>query len=233
MQHGDTIIPTATWAHAVIDGNHDPVMARFVNGAWAPAETIATSALDDRHPRIAQNNESALHAVWGRDAGNGSFDEEVFHANEPVGAESFSSEVRVSRTDESAFNPSVAVLVPGMVFVAYESEREDTAPRVIVARGAERKDGIGYTFRHRVAGRTSGEVPADPDLASLGGERLLLTWVASPSRLEFRVFSNGRWTPTEFEPIARTETATDVRRRLLTSLLNGEAEGRERRPEDH
>jgi len=218
---GDTIIPTVTWAHAVGAANHDPVIARFVNGAWTPPESIAMNLLEDSRPRIAQDDLRTVHATWRRVAGDRGLDGGVFYANEPADYAVFSSEERVSRSGELARNPSVGVS-SGDVFIAYESERGDTVPRVILSRRVQRQQGAGNGFRHRVVGRTSGEMPAEPELASLGEERLLLTWVASPSRIGFTILSSGRWSTTSYEPIGSSETAGEVRRRIAISLQGRE-----------
>lgn len=215
---GDMVVPTVTWAHGVSAGNHDPVIARFINGAWTAAQSIASSPLNDRDPRIAQDAAQQVHAVWGRDAADGSFDEEIFYANLPEGSGAFSSEKRISRSGESAFNPSLAVLPSGEAFVAYESERGDAAPCVIVARRVERRGAEGYFFRHRAAGRTSDEVPASPELSVLGDDSLLLTWIVSPTRVGYRVLSHGRWSAVGHEPIGSTETQVQARGRVAPAL---------------
>ena len=219
---GDTIIPTVAWAHALSAGNHDPVVARFVNGAWTPAESIAINILEDLHPCIAQDGVRTVHATWERVASDGSLDGGVFYANEPLDSATFSAEERVSRSGEKALNPSIGVLTSGDVFIAYEMRQSDSMTRVIVSRRVQGQNGAGYVFRHRVAARTSGEVPADPELSSLEGERLLLTWVEYPSRVGFAIFSSGRWSTTGYEPIGSSETAGETRRRIAISLQGGE-----------
>ena len=231
---GDSIVPTVTWAHAVSARNHDPVMTRFVNGAWTPLESIASSEQDDRHPRIGQDEEGTLHAAWGRDVAE-RLNEEIFYANRSEGEASFSMEERVSRAGEFAFHPSIAALSSGDVYISYESERGEAAPRLIVAHRVQRERSSGYIFRHRVVARTSNELPADPELKSLNGKSLLLTWIASPSRIGFRIMSNGKWSAPNYAMVAEAETATDARDRLVSRVCApGESAARfERNAEVH
>ena len=217
---GESLVPTVTWSHTMSAGNRDPMMVRFVNGAWTPLEPIAVNSLDDRHPRFSQDAAGTVHATWGRDIAE-SFDEQVLYANQDEGSPTFSLEERVSRSGESAFNPSIAVLPSGEAFIAYESERDEMSPRVVVARRVPRNDHSGYVFRHRVLGRTSSEIPADPELTALGERDLLLTWVETPSRLGFRVFSRGKWAVAGFESIGSDETASDARNRVEISMQGG------------
>ena len=189
---GDTIVPTVTWAHAVSPGDHDPVMARFLNRAWTPVESIASSVFDERKPRIHQDATQTLHVAWDRAVGASNSFEEILYVNLPEGAGIFSDEERVSRYSESAFNPSIVTLSSGAVSIAYEIERAGMRS-VVVARRVARPHDHGFRFRHRLVGRTSGDHPASPELTSIGRDDLLLTWIASPAQIGYRVLAQGRW----------------------------------------
>jgi hypothetical protein len=229
---GDALVPTVTWAHAVGAGNHDPVIARFVNGAWTPAEAITASPSDDVDPRIAQDATRTIHAVWSRDDSEAETPSSVEYSNLLSGTGAFSAEERVSRMHEAASSPAVATVPSGAVFIAYQSDPDRGSTRVILARRVERQHGReGFTYRYHVAGRASDDTPASPEFESLADGSLLLTWSASSTRVGFRHYARGAWSTAAYEPIARDESAADARSRVkaaFTATSEDQADGRRR-----
>jgi hypothetical protein len=201
--------PTFTWALKTPAGDHDPVFAQFIGGAWSAPIVIASGPGDDLDPAWFQDAAGRQHAAWWR-AGAAGAGGMILHAWREPGQPAFSAEEIVSAPGEAARNPSLTVLPSGEVLIAYETDSVLGVRRVIVAS----KDLGSGGYQRQVLAESSYSGSLSPEVGARAG-KAWVSWIDSTSAVGYSRRTDGEWmTPSGAEPY---QGANDAPRARITA----------------
>jgi hypothetical protein len=178
--------PTIVWARQVGRGNHDPVFARFVDGAWTEWTSIASDPAEDLDPLWLEAPDATIHAVWRRiDPTTGN--SQIRYATRTAEDTPFAADEAVSVAGEESAAPSLALLPTGEPLIAYATTGSDGARGIVVASKAS----PDVSFQHEVVGVTSFTSP-NPEIRSRCG-RTWLVWTESSAGIATTELVDGLW----------------------------------------
>jgi hypothetical protein len=206
--------PSISWAKQVSSGNHDPVYAQFVNGAWTTPVVVSSDPGDDLDPQMWMDSGGTIHVAWWRAAADGSGGE-VLYASRPAGSGTFSPEEVVSLPGEKARNATMRLLPSGEVLVGYETDPINGQKTVVVASKANPM----AVFQPVVVTSTPVVEAAAPEVKAASGHRWT-TWVDTGNRVGYSELLNGQWTTPSFEPIMGPGGAAQARMAVQSRILN-------------
>ena len=206
--------PSISWAKKVSPGNHDPVYAQFVNGAWTAPVVVSSDPGDDLDPQMWVGSEGTVHVTWWRAGADGAGGE-VLYASRPAGAGSFSTEEVVSLPGEKARNSTMRLLPSGEVLVGYETDPVNGQKTVVVASKANPM----AAFQPVVVTSTPFVETAAPEVKEASGHKWT-TWVDIGNRVGYSEMLNGQWTAPSFEPITGPGGEAQARMAVQSRILN-------------
>ena len=211
---GTPVPPTFVWARQVTPGNHDPVYAQFVGGAWTAPVVISSDPGDDLDPRWWQDATGTIHAVWWRHGADGANDS-VLYARRISGAPGFTTEELVSLSSESARAPSLVVRPDGTVLVGYETDAGGGLKNIQVASKAT----LLSAFQPVVLASTPFPEATTPE-AERTSSHVWTTWIDSPTRVGYSELINGIWSTPAFETYSSPEDLGRARMRIQSEVLS-------------